>query len=817
MPETLLILHVKGTEAETTQLPKEAVRAAISQGELTQSQLIWSPLENAWKQVREMPDLLPGERLILHVKGTEAETTELPKQAVRAAVSQGKLTLSQLIWRPSENSWKQVREMPDLLPGERLILHVKGTEAETTELPKQAVRVAVSQGKLTLSQLIWSPSENSWKQVREMPDLLPGERLILHVKGTEAETTELPKNVVRAAISKGELSHSQLIWSAPDHSWKQVRDLPNLLPSQRLAPAPSREGSVSIPLAADSIIPESPHGPVARAVAVAGAPPRVRVAGFTPTPRVHAAEAATPRVHAAVAVTSRVHVAEAVTPRVHVAAAATPRVHVAEVATPRVHAAAAATPRVRVAEVATPRVHVAAAATPRVHVAEVATPRVQAPEGEGSPPVRVAAADAVPRVRAVESSDAPRVHVAQPQPIAQVFAAEPERVPSVQVDEPEALAANAAQSDPHMQAIEPDPAPPVKATEPIPAPDHAVESAPPFHPPDAEVEITPQVHAEAASPIAPAPEIAAPTQAESNVTVPTIPVAKFEPHPQVAAPELEAIPLVRVPLQVVPSDFRVADSDIAPPVRVAVSGVAPPARITDVTAPPRVRVAEPAVRPQVRVTPITGGPQVSTAAAPSAQEPSVSASVVARPRSTQNLTVKEDDSSHPLKWICIGLGVLIFLVVGGNYLLVDRPLTSNLGQTSFSQVTVYAHLGAYVQPGELVIHVPVSSAITSDNFPDFLAALAHSTPPSPITGSLFDRVALTSGWTAQYSFSGSDWKQLGRMEQKGRGQRKEFLLATMDDASGHSLMPEPSLNEDARQVKIDRVWDDFVSKFAAKP
>jgi len=43
MPDTHLILHVKGTEAETTELPKEAVRAAISQGKLTHSQLIWSP------------------------------------------------------------------------------------------------------------------------------------------------------------------------------------------------------------------------------------------------------------------------------------------------------------------------------------------------------------------------------------------------------------------------------------------------------------------------------------------------------------------------------------------------------------------------------------------------------------------------------------------------------------------------------------------------------------------------------------------------------------------------------------------------------
>src|SRR5271154_2647249 len=120
----------------------------------------------------------------------------------------------------------------------RLILHVKGTEAETAELPKEAVRAAISEGKLTHSQLIWSPTENIWKQARELPDLLPIERLILHVKGTEAETRELPKPAVRAAIAEGKITHSQLIWSPAQNTWKQVKEMPELLPSQKLAPAP---------------------------------------------------------------------------------------------------------------------------------------------------------------------------------------------------------------------------------------------------------------------------------------------------------------------------------------------------------------------------------------------------------------------------------------------------------------------------------------------------------------------------------------------------------------------------------------------------
>ena len=304
-------------------------------------------------------------------------------------------------------------------------------------------------------------------------------RLILHVKGTEAETAELPKDIVRAAISQGHLTYSQLIWSSADNAWKQVRELPDLLPSQKLAPAPSRAAAVPAPKAVEAIIPESPTSPVARATA-----------------------------------------------------AGTPHVRVAK--------AAAGTPHVRVAKA----------------VAE--TPAVQA-------------ASAIP------------------------------------------------------------------------------------------------VH------------------------------------------------------------------------------------------------------------------------------------------STGDLVVTEAESFRPLKLICIGLGIFILLVLAGNYLLVDRPLVSNLGKTSYSNVTVYAHLGAFMQPNVLVIHIPASSAITPDDLTDFLTALARSTPESPITHDLFERVAVTSGWTAQYSFSGGGWKQLGDMQHEDEAQRKEFLMVQLDDANGQSL------------PKRDEIWDAFTAHFAAKP
>jgi len=485
--------------------------------------------------------------LILHVKGTEAETTALPRHAVQAAITEGRITNSQLIWSTKDNVWKQVRDMPDFVPVEHLILHVKGTEAETRELPKPEVRAAISRGQITQTQLIWSPVDNSWKQAKEFPDLLPSEQLILHVKGTESETKELPKRAIRTAISKGEITHSQLIWSTTENSWKQVRELPELLPSQRLAPAPTRTAVAQHPMAAEAIVPDSPGGPVARAATAAGAAtPRARVAGSGTVPRVRPAVQGPPKVRV---------VAEA--------AAHAPQAHIPTVATdvPQVHVAAAIAPQVRVAS---------AAATPQVRVAS--------------------ATEAAPTVRA-----------------------------------------------------------------------------------------------------------AAPVYAKAT-------------------------------------DF----------------------------------------------------------------------------------SVKEDDHNHPLKWVCIGLGALILLVVGGNFLLVDLPLTSSFGRTTYSGVTTYAHFGAFVQPNVIVIHVPPSTKITPDNITDVLVALANSTPQNPFTRDFFARVALTPGWTAQYSFAGNSWKELGDMDKDSAAQRKEFILTQLCDGSGQPLVPESTLSQEAQQARLDQVWAGFVAHFAAR-
>jgi hypothetical protein len=299
-----------------------------------------------------------------------------------------------------------------------------------------------------------------------------------------------------------------------------------------------------------------------------------------------------------------------------------------------------------------------------------------------------------------------------------------------------------------------------------------------------------------------------------------------------AAAAVAAPPKVRVAAAV--SDTPVAQAaevTAAPKVHVAAAvSDTPVAQASAVTATPKVRVASAASdTPAAQASAVTPPPKVrvATAASSTAQMRVASASagtpqvrvVAATPvifRSNGGFDVKEDlDGIHLLKWVCIGLSLLLLLVLGGNYLLVDQPLVSNLGKTSYSKVTVYGHLGAFVQPNVLVIHIPASSAITPDNVADFIVALAQSTPQSPITRDDYSRVALTSEWTAQYSFSGGSWKELGEMRDEDKAELKGEVLSRLADAGGNPLMPESTLNEAAQQAARERVWDTFATRFTA--
>jgi hypothetical protein len=175
-----------------------------------------------------------------------------------------------------------------------------------------------------------------------------------------------------------------------------------------------------------------------------------------------------------------------------------------------------------------------------------------------------------------------------------------------------------------------------------------------------------------------------------------------------------------------------------------------------------------------------------------------------------NYDVIEKSHINPLKWLCLILGVLILGAVGFNYLVVEQPLLSALSQTPYSKVTVYAHLGGFVQKNALVIHIMGSHLLNKSNLTDFLVALAHSTPQN--TG-VFERISLTSGFSSQYSISGSDWKEFGDMAQASEDQRKEFLLNQLGATDGRPLVSlNSTMTAEAQRAEQEKIWAAFVAQ-----
>jgi len=197
----------------------------------------------------------------------------------------------------------------------------------------------------------------------------------------------------------------------------------------------------------------------------------------------------------------------------------------------------------------------------------------------------------------------------------------------------------------------------------------------------------------------------------------------------------------------------------------------------------------------------------------SAKQPKVAAAKARRaPVSSQ-----PPNEFNIIKWVCVVLIVVIFGAVGFNLAMVNQPLMANLSKTSYGRVEVFGHLGAFVQTNVLLIHIPPSSQVTRENLTDFLTVLAQSTPKSPLSGVLFDHIALTPGWTGRYGFSGSDWDQLGGMQKASQEERKQFILEKLTDASGDSLdNTRTTLNEDKRQAERDKLWEEFSSAFTTQ-
>jgi hypothetical protein len=208
-------------------------------------------------------------------------------------------------------------------------------------------------------------------------------------------------------------------------------------------------------------------------------------------------------------------------------------------------------------------------------------------------------------------------------------------------------------------------------------------------------------------------------------------------------------------------------------------------------------------------------PRAAVAPVVAASAPAPSANAAAKTRFSQKMEVKHEFPIFKL------LFFIIFLVVGlilwGNYLYVDQPFTNNIAVTQYAEVKPYAHLGAFIQPGALVIHVPPSSVLNSGNMANFLATLARNTPPRPFSSSRYDGVGLTAAWQSQYVFNGEDWQTLGQMTKVTTEERRKFELEHLQLLDGSPLL-KIKKDEDPAAVTAaeDKAWQAFVENFTPK-
>jgi hypothetical protein len=132
-------------------------------------------------------------------------------------------------------------------------------------------------------------------------------------------------------------------------------------------------------------------------------------------------------------------------------------------------------------------------------------------------------------------------------------------------------------------------------------------------------------------------------------------------------------------------------------------------------------------------------------------------------------------------------------------------------------VQAYAHLGAFAQPNALVIHILPTKEVNPDNFADFLAVLAKSTPPQPFNQKPFDEVGLTSSWQSQYVFDGADWQKLGQMDGASTDDKKKFELEHLEQMDGSPLITN-RLTDDPATVATHQAqaWQALVTHFLPK-
>jgi hypothetical protein len=179
-----------------------------------------------------------------------------------------------------------------------------------------------------------------------------------------------------------------------------------------------------------------------------------------------------------------------------------------------------------------------------------------------------------------------------------------------------------------------------------------------------------------------------------------------------------------------------------------------------------------------------------------------------------------DENREKIPFFQIIFGFLFLAVagvIGLNYELVDKPLDGDLAKSPFVLTAVHAHLGNFVQPGRLVIHVLSVPGVDEKNLADFLFTVAKSTPEQPLNHQPFETVALTSAWNDEYVVSGADWHQLGQMDAASPEQRRNFLLDHVDDAARHPLVEDSkTLGMAELAAARTKAWQELVADLLPK-
>lgn len=160
------------------------------------------------------------------------------------------------------------------------------------------------------------------------------------------------------------------------------------------------------------------------------------------------------------------------------------------------------------------------------------------------------------------------------------------------------------------------------------------------------------------------------------------------------------------------------------------------------------------------------------------------------------------------------LGTLIALLVVVNYYMVDQPLRLKMAKTAFAHVQVHAHLGAFVQPNALLVHILPSKQITDDNFADFLTALTQSAPRTVIAGRTFNTFGLTSEWLSQYIITSDDWDGFADMSGYSLDEKKKYVLEHLKRADGSPVyVVLKNETADVRRAREDKIWAALVAHF----